>query len=78
MSQIQEVKAFKDAIRGNVSEAIKSGVPLQNIILELAQQEFKVQFLAMQMDAQQQAREMAQQIVPAGSLDMGKLPFGKS
>lgn len=65
MTAIQEIKAFQTAIRANVAEAVKNGVPLQNVILELSQQEFKIQMIALQLNAQKEARELATQIVPA-------------
>lgn len=51
-----------------LNRAVNSGVPLPNIIMHLGNAEFEMRWLLNQLQKENQAREIAHKIIPAGAI----------
>lgn len=63
MSQIENLKQFKKDFLGLVETAVNSNVPLQNLILELETEKFRLQMILLRLQTDREARELHQKIL---------------
>ncbi len=66
MTPTEKLKEFKKKFLDLTSSAANAGLPLQNIILELETEKFRLQAINLQRMAEHDALELAKAIVPAG------------
>ena len=66
MNPKEKLIKFKIQLLDLTADAGNGGVPLQNIILELEQEKFKLQYLDLARQIQRDADEMSKKIVTAG------------
>lgn len=66
MNPKEKLIKFKTQLLDLTADAGNGGVPLQNIILELEQEKFKLQYLDLARQIQRDADEMSKKIITAG------------
>ena len=64
----EKLKAFKKDFLNLTTNAANAGVPLQNLILELETEKFRLLAVNFQRTAERDALELAKTILPASAL----------
>lgn len=64
------LKSFKTKFSKLLDEAAAGGVPVQNLIMEIGQETFRLQLHVFQVNAERAAAATALKIIPAGAIDL--------
>lgn len=70
MNAVNEMKRFTDDFKSLIDKALRSGVPVQHIIFELSQSEFKLRNLVLQVEAHEAAKAAQHSILPANGVHL--------
>lgn len=70
MNANESLKQFKAEFQSALDKAVTGGVPVQNLILELGEEQFRLQLHVFQSKAERAAQDLAGKILPAGSMPL--------